>query len=277
MAAYGSQTQVVRDAGAGASARRRVPPVLDVALDELARRRAQQMLAGEVAASQGDRHHVLELVAEPVGPARLVERGPCPHPAGERLVEQPGIQHHVERAIGRSHLHDRQNVVPAGCGRPQGHVDVGRPMANDQRARLVDGRSLAEQQNTTSARAPGRSSIDVLQRAARVEPGADMSRERPRTLEGRGVIERAVAPDELRAVGRAGRLAPAQVGERDPAAELRMPRVAGEQRARPGVDLGDDVGRGRGARRAEDPLDVRRHAQPAQPARAVLEREPARS
>jgi len=50
--------------------------VLDVSLGELMRRSPQEMLPGELAlrGHQGD--DVLELVAEPVGAARLVKRRP---------------------------------------------------------------------------------------------------------------------------------------------------------------------------------------------------------
>ena len=58
-----------------------MPPVLDVPLDELVFRGSQEMFAGEcgLRCHQGD--DVLELVAETVGAAGLVERGPRPQPA----------------------------------------------------------------------------------------------------------------------------------------------------------------------------------------------------
>ena len=60
----------------------RMPPVLDVALDELPRRGAQQVLAGDVPARDGQCHDILELVTEAIGPARLVEGRSSPDPAG---------------------------------------------------------------------------------------------------------------------------------------------------------------------------------------------------
>ncbi len=57
-----------------------MPPVLDVALDELAARGAQQMLAGEVGPSGDQGHDVLELIAEAEGAAGLVVTGPPPQP-----------------------------------------------------------------------------------------------------------------------------------------------------------------------------------------------------
>ena len=81
-----------------------MPPVLDVALHELAGRGAQEVLAREVRPATRERHDVLELVAEAVGAARLVEGGARPEPARQRLVEQPAVEQDVHRAVGRRDL-----------------------------------------------------------------------------------------------------------------------------------------------------------------------------
>ena len=49
-----------------------MPPVLHVALDELPRRRAQQVRATQVRPRVQQRQHVLQLIAEAKGAARLV-------------------------------------------------------------------------------------------------------------------------------------------------------------------------------------------------------------
>ena len=49
-----------------------MPPVLNVALDELSSRRAQQVLAGEIGPRERQRHDVLQLIAEPEGAPGLV-------------------------------------------------------------------------------------------------------------------------------------------------------------------------------------------------------------
>ena len=90
--------EVVGEPRAHAAAALRMPPVLHVALDELARRRAQDVLARHAPARRSTkRHHVLQLVAEAVRAAALVERRARPHPAGQRLVERPAVDHRVER------------------------------------------------------------------------------------------------------------------------------------------------------------------------------------
>ena len=63
---------------------RLVPPVLHVALDELPRRGAQQLLAQHLRPGEDEREHVLQLIAEAERAARLIERRPSPHAARER-------------------------------------------------------------------------------------------------------------------------------------------------------------------------------------------------
>ena len=106
--------------------------------------------------AHGERHHVLELIAEAVRAARLVERRARPDAARERLVEQPAVEQQVERPVGRLHLH-----APTGC-RPSASPTARSvastsavAVARDQRARLVGGRGLAEQEHDLRARSPG--------------------------------------------------------------------------------------------------------------------------
>ena len=74
----GQPEEVVRDAGADAASRGRMPPVLDVALRELSRGGTDEMRARDVAGGHGQRHPVLELVPEAIGSPRLVEAGSAP-------------------------------------------------------------------------------------------------------------------------------------------------------------------------------------------------------
>src|SRR5665213_1153546 len=81
---------------AGRQIRRWQPPMLHVTLDELAACCAQQMLARESRQRQRQRHSVLQLIAKAVGAAGLIEGGSRPHPAYQRLIERPSIEHEVE-------------------------------------------------------------------------------------------------------------------------------------------------------------------------------------
>ena len=57
-------------------------------------------------------HHILKLVTEPISAAGLVERGPSPEAAGQRLVQQPAVQQDIHTRIGGLHLSLFQNFIP---------------------------------------------------------------------------------------------------------------------------------------------------------------------
>ncbi len=88
--------EVVGESSPHSAAALRMPPVLDVALGELPPGRADYVLARDRRLRVDECHHVLQLVAEAVGAATLIQRRPCPHPTGECLVERPPVEHHVE-------------------------------------------------------------------------------------------------------------------------------------------------------------------------------------
>src|SRR5207247_11347374 len=83
-------------------------------LRELMRGGGQQMLSRDLARRHRQRHDVLELVAESVSAAGLVEGRACPDAARERLVEQPSVEEDVE---GRSeeHTSELQSRVDLVC------------------------------------------------------------------------------------------------------------------------------------------------------------------
>ncbi len=103
---------IVRDARADALTRMRQPPMLDVALDELSRGRPQQVFARHVGPRGDQRHSVLQLVAEAVGTARLIEPRTSPDAARQRLIQQPAVQHDVHRTVRGRHLDRAQDSVP---------------------------------------------------------------------------------------------------------------------------------------------------------------------
>ena len=182
---------VVGTARADAFARRRVPPVLNVAFDELSCRRAQQVLAGELGCGVHERHHVLQLVAKAERTARLVERRPPPEARGQQLVEQPAVGERIDCRIGSAHVDGAQDAVPmAARGRERIVRGVASAPAEHAVARLVRGSAGAEPEHDL-AFGPGRE-IDLdAKRGARIETGADASGER--------------APRERRPVRRASR------------------------------------------------------------------------
>ena len=112
--------QVVGASRARAPPARRVPPVLHVSLHELAPGRAHEVLAQQVGADVRQGERVLELVAEAVGPSRLVVAAARPEAAAQRLVEQPSVHHHVEGVVGGSNLDAREQLLPEAGHRGQG-------------------------------------------------------------------------------------------------------------------------------------------------------------
>ena len=73
--------QVVRKMGAHTHPKGLVPPVLHIAVNKLARRIRDDLRAQHLRCGPGQRHHVLQLVPEPGGPACLVKTGFGPQAA----------------------------------------------------------------------------------------------------------------------------------------------------------------------------------------------------
>ena len=114
---------VVRELRADALAARLVPPVLDVAFDELARRGMEDVVARQMRRRHHQRQHVLQLIAEAERAARLIEGGASPDAAGQRLVEQPAVEHQVHRSIRRRDLHRAEQRAPEALHILEGRGD----------------------------------------------------------------------------------------------------------------------------------------------------------
>src|SRR5262249_6355687 len=77
---------IVGTMGTHASAAWRMPPMLDVAFDELMSGSAQKMFACDRRFGMHQRHHVLQLVAKSVSAAALIKAGAPPIAATEGLI-----------------------------------------------------------------------------------------------------------------------------------------------------------------------------------------------
>ena len=116
-----------------------MPPVLHVALDELSAGGHEQVRAVEIGAAEGQRHHVLQLIAEAEGAAGLIEAGARPQPGADVLVQQPAIHDQVERIVRRVHLDGAERAVPERLHLDPRVLDAIRvAAAADQRMDLVD-------------------------------------------------------------------------------------------------------------------------------------------
>ena len=74
----GKPEKIVTDPGADAGAGLGMPPMLDIAFDELSRGRAQNLVARDLGRGMHQRHDILQLIAESVSAARLIKSGAAP-------------------------------------------------------------------------------------------------------------------------------------------------------------------------------------------------------
>ena len=218
------------------------------------------MLSGDFTLRCHQRDHILELIAEPVGTASLIERRARPHPTRQRLVGEPTIEHDVHRAVGCPYLDSALGIVPIACNAAQNCIVVGRSSASNQfgrRRRIV---GLAEQNHNLGLRPAG--NLDAgLQGGARVEAGTRCSQEPVSAVEACWSIWSGITAEELGSIGRPGSLASAEVEERDPAGELGVPRIADQDRLSFSVQRRDNPGSAGTARGAQHPFSVGGHRQ----------------
>jgi hypothetical protein len=93
-----------------------MPPVLDVAFDELPGRGLDQVRATEVRPRVEEREHVLQLIAEPERAAGLIRAAARSDATAQGLVDQPAVHDEIERVVRGPDLHDVEHVVPGALG-----------------------------------------------------------------------------------------------------------------------------------------------------------------
>ena len=141
------------------------------------------------------------------------------------------------------------------------------------RPRASSALAASPRKKTTSTLPLGGSSIFVRSAAQGSRPAPTFFDSGCGAGERGGIGERAVAPDELATIAGPVGLSAAEIGESDARSEAHAPGIAGEDRPRDGVELrGNKRQRGR-TRRAENPFDIGRHAEPARPARLIGQHE----
>ena len=260
--------EIVRAARAHAAAGRRMPPVLDVALLELARRAKQQLRAHELRRGVRKRHRVLQLVAESERAARLVVPAPAPEPATDHLVQQPAVGERVQRLVRRLDLERAEQAPPLLPHRTERRVRrAGLAERAHERAGFVRVGRGAEAEDDLP-RLPVLELERDLDRGAGIHQRAHATRQM-HALERRGPRQVAVAADELEAIPGQRALGLVHVEERDPLAELGVEGIAREQGAAARIELGDHVHRRLRREVAQHPFDVARHRKRAAAARRV--------
>jgi len=237
-----------------------VPPMLDVALHELSPGRAQQMRARQVWSREYQRHHVLQLIAKAVRAPGLVVAAPRPQAAADGLIQQPSVQHGVERIVRRTHLHRRKRRVPGGL-RPvasqdgRGHTGVPR----NQCPRLRQIGAFAKQEHQ-AALPPGRHLASEVHGGARVQPGAQSARER-RVLQCCRPRQVSLSANERRAISGHRHRRLARVQERDMICKVGVVGVPGDDRTILRIEFGHHLKVVSFPRGAQHPFVVRDDAQ----------------
>ena len=135
--------------------------------------REHDLLAQHLRRGPGQRHRVLQLVAEAGGAAGLVEAGLGPQPARHRLVQQPAVDHRVEQRVGRLHGGGAEQRVPARAHRGQRAARPARAAARG--GELARGVGAARHSRAGRPARPSRRAASVSarrQRRAGVEPAA---------------------------------------------------------------------------------------------------------
>ena len=95
-----------------------------VSLFELVRRTSQDMGPRHRRRSVHQRHHVLELIAISVGPARLIERGSSQQATRNALVEEPAVQEQIGRLIRSLDLDRAEKAIPVRPHAGKGRVNL---------------------------------------------------------------------------------------------------------------------------------------------------------
>ena len=205
-----------------------------------ARPRAGSARAADPRRVTAKARHVLELVAEAVRAARLVERAAAPEPARERLIEEPAVDEEVERRVGRLDLQPAEHAVPEPPDLPQRRVDVLVPLRRHQAPGLGRVPRLAEEdahlaapfaaRARSGAAAPRTGRAPRPMRPESARPGASPEGSAAEPLRPRNSVRSAV--NEVGATSSAANATASGI--------VVVPRIARVQRARLGVERRDD-------------------------------------
>ena len=217
------------------------------------------------------RHHVLQLVAEAEGAARLVVAAARPQAAGQRLVEQPAVGQQVERRVGRFDLHGAERVLPVV--RAPLRARRARPTAAEALHELPASSALrpTPSRKTISRSCPSASSNATCIAAQGSSAGADLAGQaRPRMAA--GFAQRAVAAEELGAVAGHASASRRRRRRTRPGRRTRCCRRC----ARSSAPLAGSISvitciADFGAQVAQHPLAVAGRREPARPARLVAQ------
>src|SRR4051794_2285226 len=98
------------------------------------------------------REHVLQLITEAKGAARLVEPGARPEPGAQRLIEQPAVFEHVEGGVRCLDLNRAEELFPAVLQLRKTLLRLRwRRVLGDERSGVVDGIAVSKHERHDGA------------------------------------------------------------------------------------------------------------------------------
>ena len=231
-----------------------MPPVLDIAFDELPGGAAQQVLAHQRRFRVHERHHVLQLVAEPEGATRLVRSAARPQAAGHRLVHEPAVGQHVDRRVRRDHLHGTQRPLPLRQHRVQRRVRGRHPaIARDEAAGVGGIAPDAEPEDDLAFLSIGEFEVRPAAPRRGRDPHPPCRKGAPASSP--PDCRASIAPQEFGAVAARAARRVVHIEEGDAVGELRVVGVARQEGAASPVDFRDHVHRSSSA--ADRPAPTR--------------------
>ena len=260
---------IIRTMSADASARGRMPPVLDIAFAELTGRAQQQVLAHQARLGVDEGHHVLQLIAETERAPRLVVSASRPQTARQSLIQEPAIGQDIDGLVGCFHMHGAERVLPVlPHGFERAACDA--PDSRKRRTRLLASSASRPTPSlkTISRSCPAASSNGtwIAAQGSKAAPTLPESRER---FIAAGVRSVPLRPRNSVRSPLTVRTASSTSKKAIRPRELRVVWIPREQRAARGIDFGDHMhGRFR-PQIAQHPFHIARRGEPARSARLV--------
>src|SRR5512141_2341755 len=167
------------------------------------------MFPRDVRPGQDECHDILDLIPEPIRPARLIEGRPCPDAARKRLIEKPAVQEEVHGTVRTLHLDSAEEIVPETGHLLQEFVNFGFSVLVHKSAGLARGTGIAQEEDHLHVFV--RLELETgLESTAWILSGADVSGECRSIYKGGGTIMRSVPAEKLFSVGSPAHLAPPQ-------------------------------------------------------------------
>jgi hypothetical protein len=125
--------------------------MLDVAFDKLSRSRPQQVFARYGRLRGDQRHAVLQLVTKAISTACLIESRAGPDAAGQRLIQQPAVEHDIHCTVRGLYLDCAEDSTPVAADFRQRLVQICLAILCNECRRVPRIRGFAKKENDLDA------------------------------------------------------------------------------------------------------------------------------